>query len=202
MKYGYIMEYVSAVEQSDNIALLREAMGPKYVLYEEALEDEEIRPKWREMLGKLKKNDELYILKFSNAVRNLRELTMLLEICTVEKIHLVSLNDKLDSSDDKVARVFSVFGSLTIDIAAQRNRENTDRPSLKKRTNLNFVDKQERNGTVEKLYLEGVPVPEIMQKTRIHSNSTIYRILQELGLDPKRRPEISKAALDEKSASR
>lgn len=202
MKYGYIMEYISAVEQSDNIASLKEAMGPDFVIYEEKSADEEVRPKWRELLGRLKKGDELYLVKFANAIRTPRELSMLLEICMIEKIHVVSVLDKLDSNNPQVARVFSVLASLSVDIATQRTRENKKRTRSRKRTPADIAMKKERNVLIEQLYLQGVSIEDIMRETRIRSNSTVYRILEERGLKPKRSPKVTKEALDEKRASR
>ncbi len=201
MKYGYIMEYISEVEQSDNIASLKEAMGSDYVLYEEKLADEESRPKWKEILNKLKKGDELYLVKFANAIRSPRELSMLLEICTIDMIHVVSVFDKLDSNDPQVARVFSVFGSLSVDIATQRTRESKKRTGSKKRSG-DIADKKQRNAIVEQLYVQGVSIEEIMRQTHIRSNSTVYRILEERGANPKRRPDVAKSGKDEKKGSR
>jgi len=202
MKYGYIMEYISDVEQSDNIASLKEAMGSDFVLFEEKLADEETRPKWKELLGKLKKEDELYLVKFANAIRSPRELSMLLEICMIDKIHVVSVFDKLDSSVPQVARVFSVFGSLSVDIATQRTRESKKRTGSRKRTSQDVANKKQRNAIVEQLYVQGVSIEEIMRQTHLRSNSTVYRILEERGLNPKRKPDVTKAALDKKRASR
>jgi len=187
MKYGYILEYASAVEQADNITALQEAMGQEGKIYEEAQVNEETRPKWKALLEKLNKGDELYVVKFANAVRGLREISMLFELCMVEKIRIVSIQDKVDTAIECYARAFGIIGTLPLDISAHRLRESGKRMRKRTLSPIQAENKKKRNDLVEELYQKGSKIADIMDATRIRSNSTVYRILEERGYTDLRR---------------
>lgn len=48
----------------------------------------------------LSKGDELILSKFSNAVRSVRELSILLEICRIKQVCVISIRDKIDSEGE------------------------------------------------------------------------------------------------------
>ena len=73
----------------------------------------------------LGRGDELVVAKFSNAVRGVRELAVLLELCRVKVVRLVSVHDRIDSHgtlfpDTKIGDVLEMFGSLPEETAALR----------------------------------------------------------------------------------
>lgn len=69
-------------------------------IFIDKFEDEDKRPQWKKMLGEAKRNDEIVILRLSNAIRGLVPLVSFFEICRVKKIRIISLEDGFDSLDE------------------------------------------------------------------------------------------------------
>ena len=51
---------------------------------EESVQHETLRPRWKQLMTNLERGDELVVSKFSNAVRGLRELAALIELCRIK----------------------------------------------------------------------------------------------------------------------
>ena len=87
-------------------------------------EDEEKRPQWKNMLSEVKRNDEIVILRLSNAVRGLVQLVSFFEICRVKRIRIISLKDKFDSWDEmfpsSISQLIDAIGAFPGDIQASK----------------------------------------------------------------------------------
>ena len=55
---------------------------------EESVGHETLRPRWKQLMSNLERGDELVVSKFSNAVRGLRELAALIELCQIGRAHV------------------------------------------------------------------------------------------------------------------
>ena len=64
---------------------------------EEECAHEALRPQWKQLMASLGRGDELVVAKFSNAVRDLRGLAALVELCRIKVVRLVSIHDKIDT---------------------------------------------------------------------------------------------------------
>ena len=64
---------------------------------EESVQHETLRPRWKQLMTNLERGDELVVSKFSNAVRGLRELAALIELCRIKVVRIISIHDKIDS---------------------------------------------------------------------------------------------------------
>ena len=53
---------------------------------EESVGHETLRPRWKQLMSNLERGDELVVSKFSNAVRGLRELSALIELCRIKVV--------------------------------------------------------------------------------------------------------------------
>ena len=92
---------------------------------EESVQHETLRPRWKQLMTNLERGDELVVSKFSNAVRGLRELAALIELCRIKVVRIISIHDKIDSRgelfpDTTAAEVLTMFGSLPEEVAVLR----------------------------------------------------------------------------------
>ena len=86
-------------------------------IVEESDADEKSRPLWKQLMIALERGDELVISKFSNALRGVRELAFFLEFCRVKVIRVISIHDRIDSSNElfpetRPSDVLVMIGSL------------------------------------------------------------------------------------------
>ena len=59
---------------------------------EEECAHEALRPQWKQLMASLGRGDELVVAKFSNAVRDLRGLAALVELCRIKVVRLVYIH--------------------------------------------------------------------------------------------------------------
>ena len=71
---------------------------------EESVKHETLRPKWKQLMSNLERGDELVVSKFSNAVRGLRELAALIELCRIKVVRIISIHDKIDTCNELFCR--------------------------------------------------------------------------------------------------
>ena len=92
---------------------------------EESVGHETLRPRWKQLMSNLERGDELVMSKFSNAVRGLRELSALIELCRIKVVRIISIHDKIDTDnklfpDTTPAEVLAMFGALPEEVAVLR----------------------------------------------------------------------------------
>lgn len=92
---------------------------------EESVKHETLRPKWKQLMSNLERGDELVVSKFSNAVRGLRELAALIELCRIKVVRIISIHDKIDTCNELFAEttpaeVLMMFGALPEEVAVLR----------------------------------------------------------------------------------
>ena len=67
-------------------------------IYIEDERNEKDRIEWKDMLGQLACGDEIVISKFSHAVRGSREFSVFCDYLRREKVTVISIHDKMDTS--------------------------------------------------------------------------------------------------------
>ena len=77
---------------------------------EESVGHETLRPRWKQLMSNLERGDELVMSKFSNAVRGLRELSALIELCRIKVVRIISIHDKIDTGHDTGGSIGHVRG--------------------------------------------------------------------------------------------
>ena len=92
---------------------------------EESVQHETLRPRWKQLMSNLERGDELVVSKFSNAVRGLRELAALIELCRIKVVRIISIHDKIDSvvscsRTQQQQEVLTMFGALPEEVAVLR----------------------------------------------------------------------------------
>lgn len=159
-------------------------------IIEEQTEHEKLRPEWKRLTNLLNQGDELVLSKFSNAVRGARELSILLEICRMKRVRVISIRDKIDSTGElfpetKVSDVLDMLGALSLEaLAMRRVASGKGKPKRKRRIHtLSSIEKLERNKMVVNMYKSGHTIDDIWKVSGFKSRSSIFRILNDVGVD-------------------
>lgn len=193
-KVGYIFH----AEQYDGFDADRhwmEEYGCVQVV-EELSGQEKQRPAWKQLMASLGRGDELVVAKFSNAVRGVRELAVLLELCRVKVVRIISIHDRIDSHgilfpETKTGDVLEMFGSLPEETAALRKasahvaRLRMSRKQVKTNAGKMRADREE---CIVHMYDEGHSIDEIWEVSGFKSRSSVFRILNKHGVTLNRGP--------------
>lgn len=164
---------------------------------EESVKHENLRPRWKQLMSNLERGDELVVSKFSNAVRGLRELAALIELCRIKVVRIISIHDRIDTGNElfpetTVAEVLTMFGALPEEIAVLRKssdrimrlQHSINAPVVTKKS----LDKPERDKLVVDMYNNGYTVQDIWKESGIRSKSTVYAILNKYNVHLNRKP--------------
>lgn len=190
-KVGYIM----ATSQYDKLEEDRKWMNEFGCvrIIEESDDNERHRPLWKQLMAALQRGDELVIPNFSNALRGSRELAIFLEFCRVKVIRIISIHDRIDSSnilfpETKPSDVLVMMGSLPDEVLALRkSAEHVIKLQEKMIVSLppvsaSKMQKLDREKTVVNLYVAGHPIDEIWRASGFRSRSSVFRILNKHGI--------------------
>lgn len=195
-KVGYIFNAVDGEEYESDREWMRQ-YGCVQIIEEES-EQERLRPMWKQLLASLERGDELVLSKFSNALRGTRELAAFIEFCRVKVVRIISIHDRLDTSDElfpntKPSQVLQMVGSLSEECAVlrrasahiihlQRNIK-TGAPRTKK-----GMEKLEREKNIVNMYNDGHSIDDIFAMSGFSSRSSVFRILNKHGVKLNRGP--------------
>lgn len=160
-------------------------------IVEEQCAHEALRPQWKQLMASIGRGDELVVAKFSNAVRDLRELAALIELCRIKVVRLVSIHDKIDTRgelfpDTTAIQVLEMFGALPEEVAALRKSssqiiqiQQIVRPSVMNKA----TPKAEREKTIVDMYNNGYSLDDIWTLSGFSSKSSIWRVLNKYGVN-------------------
>ena len=144
---------------------------------EEECAHEALRPQWKQLMASLGRGDELVVAKFSNAVRDLRGLAALVELCRIKVVRLVSIHDKIDTlgelfPDTTAAQVLEMFGALPEEVAVLRKSsshimqlQQTIKPPVTKKA----MSRAEREKTIVDMYNNGYSIDDIWEVSGFNS---------------------------------
>lgn len=195
-KVGYIFAAMGGEEYESDREWMRQ-YGCVQVI-EEPSEQERLRPTWKQLLASLDRGDELVVSKFSNALRGTRELAAFLEYCRVKVVRVISIRDRLDTSDElfpdtKPSQVMEMIGSLSEECAVLRRASahiihlqcniKANAPSTKK-----GMAKLEREKNIVNMYNDGHSIDDIFAVSGFTSRSSVFRILNKHGVKLNRGP--------------
>jgi len=164
---------------------------------EESVQHETLRPKWKQLMSNLERGDELVVSKFSNAVRGLRELAALIELCRIKVVRIISIHDKIDTcnelfADTTPAEVLMMFGALPEEVAVLR--KSSDKiMRLQQSINTSILTKKslskaERDKKIVDMYNDGYSIRDIWKESGVRSKSTVYGILNKYRVQLNRKP--------------
>ncbi len=185
--------YIFSVAHDDRLAADKEWMqqyGCVQVVEEDS-EHEKLRPQWHQLLARLERGDELVVSKLSNALRGVRELSALIELCRVKVVRIISLRDKIDTHDElfhdtKASHVMNVIGALPEEAALLRKASahvlhlQQDVSATKKP--LSDSERKERERTIVAMYNNNHSIDEIWRVSGFSSRSSVFRILGKYGV--------------------
>ena len=190
-KIGYIMATLHYDRLEEDRRWMQEFGCVRIV--EESDADEKSRPLWKQLMIALERGDELVISKFSNALRGVRELAFFLEFCRVKVIRVISIHDRIDSSNElfpetRPSDVLVMIGSLPEEaLVLRKSSEHVSRLQERMIVQLPPVStsrerRMDREKTVINLYAAGHPIDEIWKASGFRSRSSVFRILNKYGI--------------------
>ena len=190
-KIGYIMATLHYDRLEEDRRWMQEFGCVRIV--EESDTDEKSRPLWKQLMIALERGDELVISKFSNALRGVRELAFFLEFCRVKVIRVISIHDRIDSSNElfpetRPSDVLVMIGSLPEEaLVLRKSSEHVSRLQERMIVQLPPVStsrerRMDREKTVINLYAAGHPIDEIWKASGFRSRSSVFRILNKYGI--------------------
>lgn len=153
---------------------------------EESVEHEALRPRWKQLVSKLERGDELVVPKFSNAVRGSRELASLIEFCRIKVVRVISIHDRIDSGgklfpDTTAVDVLNMFGALAEEVTVLRNSSahamNLQQDIRTQTKTIKAMEKADRENTIVDMYNNGHSIDVIMSVSGYNSRSSVFRIL-------------------------
>ena len=190
-KYGYIFLSKRYSTREDDTAWMQE-FGCETIVEDDYLQ-EKLRPHWRNMIASIKHGDTIVVSKLSNALRGIRELGVLLDLCNRYDIRIVSIHDGIDSKGElfpttTVGNILSSIGRLSADIVSERR--STSR-AMKRRKDLKTITlkaglKIDREKTVVKMYNAGYSIEDIWTASGFKSRTSVFRVLARNGGQPNR----------------
>ena len=188
-KIGYMLlapRYVDAEEDK----VWMEKFGCYDIIQEEYPDNEKSREQWDGLLARIQPGDTLVIPKLSNALKSARQLVFFLEFCRIQNVRLVSIHDKIDSRDElfpetKTSDVLTAIALLPKEANAVRV---PSKPFQRMRRKIKAMSKKqlgraERNRRIINMYREGFSIDDIIDQSGFKSRSSVFRILNDAGVD-------------------
>jgi DNA invertase Pin-like site-specific DNA recombinase len=148
------------------------------------------KPEFELMMGFLRKDDTIVIWKLDRLGRSTRGLIELVEDLGTKGIHLISLNDPIDTTSPSGLLVFQIFCALAEherNVIVQRTRAGLDSARARGRKGGRpkglAVKYQKMAPSVKNLYELGQQsTTEIMNSFQIGSRRTFYKVLRHAGV--------------------
>ncbi len=184
-KVGYVMNYAGYRANTDKEWMKR--FGCNEIMEEQ--QDYELRTEWNKLLDRLNKGDELVVPKLSHVLRETRQLSYLLEYCRLKEIRLISIHDRIDSSNElfpetQMSDILNVVALLPKEAFDIRKSSDAVRKVKSRMRTLSPVDynRIERKEFVVNMYKSGHLINEIWKASGFRSRSSVFRVLKEAGI--------------------
>ncbi len=186
-KFGYILK-TPVLEIFDEDKWWMENFGCVDIAVETNAADKD-RVKWHALTERLQCGDTLVLSKLSNALHGARQLVFFLEFCRVQNIRLVSIHDRIDSSDElfpdtKASQILTSIALLPREANAMR-KFSTHVKQVKRHMasiTAKSIKRVDRNRKIVKMYLEGYSMEDIFANSGFRSRSSVFRILNAAGI--------------------
>ena len=158
---------------------------------EELVENEALRPRWKQLVANLERGDEIVVAKFSNALRGSRELSAFIELCRITVVRIISIHDRIDSRgklfpETTAADVLDMFGALPEEVAVLRYSSahvmNLQQKAKVPRKTMKAMDKADRENTIVDMYVNGHSFEDIMAVSGYNSRSSVFSVLNRHGV--------------------
>ncbi|OJH18715.1 resolvase [Bacillus obstructivus] len=183
MKLGYAR--VSTLDQSLDLqkdALIKEGVEPEYIFEEKITGTKADRPKLAELLNYARKGDQIVVYKLDRLSRSTKHLIELSEELEKRGIELISIQDKIDTTNGigkAMFKILAVLSEMERDIISERTKAGLE--SARKRGNKGGrpkMDKEQLDHAIT-LYETGkYTIKQITEKTKV-SKAKLYKELNE-----------------------
>ena len=186
-KTGYLFLAKGYHDQEEDTAWMKD-FGCDSIIIEEGIK-ERLRPQWRRLLTLVKPGDEIVLSRLSNAVRGIRELGALLDLCRAYRIRLVSIHDRIDTKNERFPEttagdVLDTIGRLSSEATKIRRSEGRLIRNLKdqrKEKNKSAL-RQEKEKMIVNMYKSGHVIDDIWKVSGYKSRTSIFRVLNRNGV--------------------
>ena len=192
-KTGYLFLSKGYKAREEDIAWMKE-FGCESIVIEEGIQ-ERLRPQWRKLLTLLKKDDVIVLTKLSNAVRGIRELGAFLDLCRVYRIRIVSIHDRIDTSNElfpetTAGDVIDTISRISEESTKVRRSEGRIVRNLKseRKEKAKSALKMDREKMIVSMYKSGHAVDDIWKVSGYKSRTTVFHVLKRNGVELNRRP--------------
>ena len=190
-KIGYLFLTKTLSTRDEDLAWMR-SFNCDTIIEEEGAQ-EKYRPKWRRMLSRLSKDDEVVVSKLSNALRGIRELGVFLDLCREYGIRLVSIHDRIDTKgvlfpETGANDVLDIISRLSSEATSVRRAEQGLKSSRKVKPNAKRGLRQYRDKTIISMYNAGHSIDDIWEASGYASRASVFRVLNRNGIQLNRGP--------------
>lgn len=191
-KFGYILK-TPMLETLEEDKKWMEDFGCVDVIVEPVKSGDRDRFQWDQLTEKLQCGDTIVVPKLSNALHGARQLVFFLEFCRIQNIRLVSIHDKIDTSnalfpEAKTSDVLTAIALLPKEANAIRKYSSHVSQIRRKMASstTKSISKAERNRKIVGMYLEGYSIEDIHAKSGFRSRSSVFRILKDANVNLRR----------------
>lgn len=158
-------------------------------IYIEDERNEKDRIEWKDMLGQLACGDEIVISKFSHAVRGSREFSVFCDYLRREKVTVISIHDKMDTSgkvfeEKTLVDFMDMLATLpTETIALRQAHEHESKLKARKHPRTISQTKSDRNNQIVRMYKKGESIDKIWKMSGFKSRQSIFNVLEAAGVN-------------------
>ena len=178
-KVGYIFK----ADRYDGLEADKEWME-KYgcvQVIEESVDNEALRPKWKQLVANLERGDEIVVAKFSNALRGSRELSAFIELCRIKVVRIISIHDRIDSR----GKLFPETTAAEVAVLRYSSAHvmNLQQKAKVLKKTMKAMDKADRENTIVDMYVNGHSFEDIMAVSGYNSRSSVFSVLNKHGVE-------------------
>ena len=188
---------VSTKDQNLDLQLAELEKAGCEKVYSEHKSGIKARLKLAEAIKYLRKGDILVVYKFARLGRSLSDLLNIISELHEKGVEIMSLKDNIDTSSTSGKLMMHIFASLAEferDLIIERTQAGRKAAMARgKKMGRPKLKRNKRARAAAMLYAKGMGIDDIQSQLNIKSKSTVYRYLRMEGLEPSRKPYLSKS---------
>ena len=135
--------------------------------------------------------------KFDRLGRSLSDLLNIISELHEKGVEIISLKDNIDTSNSSGKLMMHIFASLAEferDLIIERTQAGRKAAMARgKKMGRPKLKRNKRARAAAMLYAKGMGIDDIQSQLNIKSKSTVYRYFRMEGLEPSRKPYLSKS---------
>lgn len=192
MEYIGYLKNTQYIEQLTEVIEILKQYGCSRIHIEQYKDKK--RTRWQDFIDSLADGDCAVFLSFDNVFSNYHDMMFFIKYCTKMNIRIISIVDKLDTSDELFPeRKTADILQLICKVFCKRDRTSSNDLEADLYSYSYENRKLKRYKLVINMYKAGYSVKEIMERTGYRGKSNIYRILHKYDIKMEY-PSMSRAA--------